>query len=260
MVNSVTIGSLTIDGNPYTISQMSGLGSANVETTAFPRPDVRGLSFIRSTYRDRRVSIQGTITGTTVSNYLSNRRSFFGALNNTDGLFTVKFTLQDGLALQFDAVVENPIEAPYLPGYVTSGDYMIELKAPDPAFYAQAASSGEVGLASGETLTSAGNLASYPEFYVYGPGTNFTIVNTSATTGESKTMQLLGTLASGEWYYVDVRDKQIFRNTAINDFEVHAGQWWNIEPGNNNITFAVASGSTDDTRFVAIWRDAYIGI
>lgn len=260
MVSSVTIGTLVIDGDPYTISQMGGLGSASVETTAYPRPTTRGSGFIRSTYRDRRVSITGAITGSSVSNYLENRRELFKALDVTNGLFTVKFTLQDGLALQFEAVVDNPIEAPFLPGRTTIGDYLIELKAPDPAFYSQTLHSHTVGLASGETVTNAGNLAAYPTVSVYGPGTNFTINIYSDLTGIQQTMILTGTLASGEHYAIDPENKTVYRNGSINSYSVFSGDWWTIQAETNDITFACASGSDQDTRLELSWRDVYIGI
>ncbi len=260
MISSLTIGTLLIDGDPYTISHLGGLSGASTETTAYPKPDARGSGFIRSTYRDRRVSIGGSITGSSVSNYLENRREFFKALDVTNGEFTVKLTLQDGLALQFEAVVENPVEAPFLPGQSTVGDYLVELKLSDPALYSQTLHTHSVGLASGETITNAGNLTAYPAVNVYGPGTDFTITIYSDLTGILQTMILTGSLASGEHYAVDPATKTVYRNGSINSYSVFSGDWWTIQAGTNDLTFACASGSDVDTHMEVTWRDVYIGI
>lgn len=249
-----------IDGDPYILSEVRGLGGPVVRMDKYDKPEMRGEEIVRARYRERPLTLRGYITGISTSTYLTNRQTLLGAFDLSAGLGTYKMVLQNGLALQFEAVPRNPIDAPYLPGEVTMGEFMVELELPDPAFYSQTQHSVDILPGSSEEVNNAGNIRTFPTLRVHGPVNGEAQLINSETGGGTITLTLpSGALVSGEYLDVNIENRTIVKNDASNRFDYFSGTWWPLFAGDNTVSFT-AQGSGGSTKLSVIYRDAYLAV
>lgn len=124
-------------------------------------------------------------------------------------------------------------------------NWTLELLAQDPRIYAEAASQ----LVGAGVAANAGIFPSFPIATITG-ATNPVIGN--STTGKEISLTL--TMAGGEELIIDF-DKRTIELDGVNRYEtlnLPTSEWWDLEPGNNTITYSGGGVLTLD------WRSAWI--
>lgn len=233
-----------------------------------------GAVYVNSKFGRRRMGITGDLIGTDV---FANRRVLVTALRQTGVMKLLEFTTYDDLELQCEVEVLK-YDNPYTHEVHT---FLIEMVAPDYRFYSQELFSFNIdktvlqGGASIPTsmpmslalysspdsdldriLTSNGTESTEPIFTITGPGTGFTVGNTTS----DKEFVLDLTLVGGDTVEVDVKNKTVIKNGVTNVYPDFSGDFWSIEPGENELRFFIESGSDADSMLNISYRDAYAGI
>jgi hypothetical protein len=251
------------------VSQAEGFEVPTTRDVFIDPPEREGSLFIGEIAGMRVLSWRGLIR----TDIQDNRR-LLSRVCTPGGLKTIQFTLCDGVDVQIQATVK--LTNPYSK---TRSPYLINAKAPYPYFESQtlhqlsspvtvrrgglpipAAIPAPIGEGGGSpfSVTNAGDIFSRPVFLIRGPGTNFTITNT--TTGESLLLET--SLASNEIVRIDTVTNEAI-NGVQNVFGLITrdpiGSWITLAPGNNNIVFSAISGSDETTEVTIIWRDTYSG-
>lgn len=232
----------------------------------------RSAAYVASKFGRRRLSWKALITGNATT--VSVLRRNLSYISRPGSLKTLKFETCDGLDLQTYVEIEK-IFMPYKIG--ARCEVLIEAVAPQWQFYSQTLHTFETaqtfitgGLAipaaipydmSGTSNTNivienVGNYAADPIFTINGPGTLFTVQN--QTTGESFVIDY--TLTVGQTIVIDVNARTIILNGSTNIYSsMISGDFWQVQPGDNVVTFNAAN-NTGDTLLTIAWRDSYIGI
>lgn len=233
-----------------------------------------GSVYINSKFGRRRMGITGDLIGASV---FANRRVLVTALRQTGTMKLLKFTTYDDLELQCEVEVVKYAN-PYTHEIHT---YLIEMIAPDYRFYSQELFSFNIdktvlqgGAAIPATIpmslvldsnpesdlnkfvTTNGTESTDPIFTITGPGTGFTVGNTTS----DKEFVLDLVLSDGDTVEVDVKNKTVIKNGVTNVYTDFSGDFWTLEPGENELRFFIASGSTTESMLNISYRDAYAGI
>lgn len=232
-----------------------------------------GAIYVNSKFGRRRMGITGDLIGTDVFAF---RRQLATVLRQTGTMKLIQFTTYDDLQLQCEAEVVKYTN-PYNHKVHT---LLLELVAPDYRFYSQELFSFDldrtsieagatipatipwsIGLSTstgslGTIITSDGNEPTDPVFSIYGPGTDFTVTNETS----DKSFVLTTTLSAGDVVVVDVNARTIIKNDTENLYTSFSGDFFTIEPGENEISFLINSGDDVDTRLNVSYRDAYNGV
>lgn len=239
--------------------------------------DVSGapsVFYVTSKFGKRVVSFQGDLLD---ANVFTLRRNIAKACRQQGRLKLIKFTTYDDLALQFEAEITKLIN----PYNMRLHQFLIEATAPDWRFYSQSEStldtestlvlggaaipaelamdlgSGESSMSTQEVYaTNNGNERTEPSFVINGPGTHFVVGN--QTTGEE--FELDYTLYADEYIEVNNKLRTVKFNGVTNIYNKFSGDWWSLEPGQNQIKFEIDLGYTDATVLQLRWRDAYNGV
>lgn len=251
------------------IGNLQGFEHSNITNIVNKVPGRSGAFYITSDYERRRLSWEGLVNGR--SSLSSGRAS---VLRTTIGaLKTLAFDTCDGLSLQVDVELNRIV----MPAKQGRSKYLFEAIAPDYRLVSQALniSSTQITVVTGGTtlptalpisfssaggtpsltVNNAGNVSASPTFTILGPGTTFIVQN--QTTGESFTVDL--TLLAGETVVVDVANRTVTKGTT-NQYGSFSGDFWELDPGDNEIFFNATSGSTDNTLLTINYRDSYNGV
>lgn len=278
MISSLVIGGVTIDNSTYLLTRLEGLNDPVTRLATYNKPDRDGAGLSKQVYDKRILFLRGFITGETLNDYLANRRELAAAFRFRDALKTLQINLADGEEIQIDVITRTEFRADQEPGETMSGLFEVELEAPDPLLYAQDASlltvyettiSGGTAIPTaiplsltageeGETYiaTNNGNYPVYPTIRLWGPGTGFNIGNQAS----GETLYYGGTLTAAQYLDIDLKAQTAKLMGITNVYGDMGGDWWDLEPGANLLSFIIDSGKDENTNFVMSWRDAYIGV
>lgn len=251
------------------VQELFGWGGGAIDTPVVNRPFGSAKSF--PTKSGQRVfGFNGKIIGSSLSNWMSQRRQLLAVLLPTDYIdedeLLLEATTDDGLDIRALVRLSKQPDMDLQPDYYLHGFYSIELVAEDPLLYLQTETTVTIaangsGTANNIALASGGANVR-PVFTITGPGTDFTITNT--TTGEFLVVE--ATLTAGQSITIDVNAGTIQRNDGTNlygsftDGSSGLGDWIKIVPGDNGFDFDVASGNTGATELDIVYRKAYKGI
>ena len=256
------------------LRKFQGLEFADVRESIDDVAGPYGSVYVNAKHGPRLVTIEGDLVG---SNVFANRRLLARALRVTGVIKLIKFTTYDDLDLQFEAeIVKN--NNPYVH---TVHTFQLQLKAPDWRLYSQELKSFDIArtnLRGGGTipgtmpfaiplstdpmsdlvsiLDNLGDEATDPIFTITGPGTTFFVGND--TTGKDFNLPI--TLLDGDEVVIDVKRRTVIKNGITNLYGSLDGDFWSINPGENDIRFLVSSGATQNTNLNISYRDAYNGI
>lgn len=233
-----------------------------------------GAIYINSKFGRRRLAFIGDLIGTDV---FLKRRQLVTVLRQTGTIKLIKFTTYDDLALQCEAEVVK-YGNPYNHQVHT---FLIELIAPDYRFYSQELFSqnldqtilqGGASIPSAvpmliplsttpetelqKIVTSNGTEATDPTFTITGPGDTFIIGN--ETSGKEFTLNLV--LDSDDTVVVNVKERTVIKNGITNVYADFDGDFWQIEPGENELRFLVSTDFDIMTQLNVSYRDAYAGV
>lgn len=238
--------------------------------------DVSGISgaiYINSKFGRRSLSWQGVIS----EEVLQGRRSLIAACR-AGNLKTILFETCDGLALQAEVEVTS-LKMPY---HLGRTKYLVNAVAPDSRFYSQELITTEISQTSirggasipfptipvaitqsdltdeelNAIVTNEGQEETEPIFVIHGPGTGFTVTN--STTGQEFTLS--STLIEGEYITIDSRAGTVIQDGITNIYDEFDGDFIKLEPGDNQFQFVVASGIDLTTILSLSYRHAYLGI
>jgi hypothetical protein len=246
------------------------------EPTGFEFPETRlvmedipsrdGSLYIGSRFGRRNLSWKGLILHPDTRD---KRRNLVQACR-VGQLKTILFELCPGLDVQTEIEVVK-LTMPY---ELNRSPYLIQAVAPDYRFFSQSEISinteiteidGGVpvpmalpapipgGSSLNFSAVNNGNTSTSPTFTIRGPGSSFVVTN--FTTGEQFELDL--TLTNVETVVIDTYNKTAFKDSQ-NVFGAFEGDWIQLEPGANIITFN-AIGYTANTRLTVSYRDAYLG-
>ncbi len=287
---SIEYNGFTFDNTTATIEELTGITMPDIrsEEEVMAEQDTALPTSYR--YGGRTFGWAGTLFDDTAADYQIIRDAMIGALNMQnqplEGL-TMTFTLVTGEVRTLREV--RPIGEPDVdfkagePGIIwntyklafrstfgwfegsetdatqqitDSGGYGVVIPAPvaSPLSPSTTVSAGTDPL----TVTNAGNANAYPIFTISGPGTNFTITN--STTGHVLTIN--ESLSTGDTITIDTRAHTIVKNGSENILaEKEDGTAWiYIQPGNNTLTFTADSGTSSDTQVRTVFNNTYCNL
>lgn len=293
MIASVEYNGYTFDNNNATIeTPMVGFGLPDIqaEEENIAEQDTAIATAYR--YRGRTFGWNGTLfaplASPTAAMYLAERDAILGAMNMQnqplEGL-TMTFTLITGDVRtlrevrpygqpKFDyeagepGIIWNSYQAIFRStyGFFEGDESDVTQQITSASIYgvvvpAPVASplSPSVSVSSGTDILEAvnnGNANATTMFTIIGPGTNFTIQN--STTGRSMTINT--TLTAGETISIDTRARRVYKNGTQNIKHLTTGSWIVMRPGTNYISFTADSGTTADTQLQTVFSDTYINI
>jgi hypothetical protein len=135
--------------------------------------------------------------------------------------------------------------------------FQCALVAEDPRIYGVEFKSSQVAAASQQMFPeNKGNTMTYPQFVVYGPGTNPTIWNFSS--GHHITINR--TLGVSEYLVVDTMTRTLLLNNTANVYgsiDFQETTWFGLEPGVNDVRITYDS-FTGSAGLTCQWRDAWL--
>lgn len=285
MIDSIEYNGFTFDTDNASIQGVFGNGFPTIVATEEAKSQQAGAVPTGYQYRSRTFGWGGDISDSSVSNYLAERNSLATALNlqnqPIEGLeMTFNLITGDAWTMKEVRLVDSNLDfpenepsriwnsyqvtfratRPFFLGtetdetqQVTSSAYGVVVPAPVPAPLTSTVASSSP--TDPLTVTNNGSANAHPVFTITGPGTNFTISN--STTGHSMTIET--TKAAGESISIDIWNRTITSGgSSLRDDLKTGSSWIYLQPGTNTLTFSVDSGSTTDTQLRTVFNDTYI--
>jgi len=281
MIASIEYNGFTFDSTGASIQAVSGNGLPIIRASSEELSQEYGALATAYLYGSRTIGWSGDLVASSLANYMTLRQNLMGALRPTllQGHDMV-FTLSDGSTRTLhDVVALDPnLDLPEGEPSRTWNSYQVTFRAHFPFFEGSehdntqqvTVISGGTGiptpvpmsLASGASsatdpliVDNEGNAPAYPTFIVTGPGTLFTIAN--STNGQRMTINV--TLTAAQQLIIDVRNRTATVG-GVSVIDSITGPWIVLDPGENTITLSADSGSTSDTQMQTIFYDTYLGI
>lgn len=285
MIETAEYNGFTFDKSNANLQGIVGNGLPDVRASDEVKSQQDGGIATGYRFGNRTFGWNGEIAGATPALYLAQRIALMGALNlqnqPVEGL-TMTFNLITGdvwtmrevriVDANFDMPEGEPSRIwnsyqvtfrstfPFFEGeetdasqQVTNSDYGIVVPAPVPGPITSTA--GAIAATDPLTVTNAGNANAYPIFVITGPGTTFTISN--STTGHS--MVISATLLAGQTIIIDTWNKTVTQGGS-NILSTFSGSWIYMQPGANTITLSVSTGSNSNTQLQTVFKDTYLGL
>lgn len=235
---------------------LSGTGMAPRSFVEDRIPFEAGSIYRQTIIDPRDVTLGLKVTGATKSDLNDKMRTLRRTLLNPGKLFV---KMSDGyryLNCRYSHGLEGDIK-PDVTGQLTQL-LSLNFRAFDPYWYSVLPVIKGFVFATGPVsvipVTNNGDVEAWPEFYIYGPGTNPTIQN--LTTG--KQFQLTVSLpTNNDFVYVrtqpgnrTIQDKN--GATAWNLLSTGQNTFWSLIPGDNSLKISFASG-TDTTTYTQMY-------
>jgi len=285
MIDTIEYNGFTFDKNNANIQAVLGNGMPDIRATEEVKSQQDGGVPTGYRFGNRTFGWSGDIVDSTPANYLAERIALMGALSlqnqPVEGL-TMTFNLITGdiWVLREVRIVDANFDLPEGEPSRTWNSYQVTFRSTFPFFEGTEVTGNQqvtnidrgtvvpspvpsplTGLAvvsSGTDpllISNAGNANAYPIFTITGPGTTFTVSN--STTGEQFT--IAATLAAGETIVIDTWNKTVLKGTD-SILGSLTGYFFAIRPGSNTLTFSVSSGSDSNTKLQTVFKNTYLGI
>lgn len=286
MIKQAVYNGFTFTNSQANLEGFVGAGTPEIRSSRENKAQQDGAVPTGYRYGARTFGWSGRLSSTTFALYRAHRIALMRALNMQnlplEGADMV-FTLLDGttvLTLREVRLVANVLDFPedepsivhnsyqltfdstfgFLEGDTVTGDQqvtnfdrgtVVPSPVPSPLNGIAVVSSGTDPL----LIENEGSANAYPVLTITGPGTTFTVLN--STTGQSFT--IAETLAAGETIVIDTWNKTVMKGTdsVLGSF---VGSFFTIWPGQNSISFSVGSGSTTDTQLETVFKHTFLGI
>lgn len=285
MIDTIEYNGFTFTKNNANIQEFIGNGLPDIRSSEELKSQEDGGIPTGYRYSSRTFGWSGDVANTSLAAYMATRKSLFAALNMQnqplEGL-TMTFNLSNGDVWTLREVRLMDANFDLREGEVsrTWNSYQVTFKATMP-FYEGDETTGiqqvtnidrgtvvpspvpspltGTAVVTSSTdpllLTNEGTANAYPVFTITGPGSTFTILN--STTGGSITIN--ETLTAGETIIIDTWNKTIMKGTTSLIGSM-SGYFFPLVTGTNQLSFSVASGSTSDTQLQTVFKDTYIGL
>ena len=250
IINQDTLETFTFynNANGIILRSFEGFEYSSVRDAIEDISGKGGAVYLTSKFGRRLVSWSGDFVSASV---FTLRRSLVAVLRQQGRMKLIKFTTYDELDLQFEAEIIKVVN----PYNHSIHSFLIEVVAPDWRFFSQEEFEVEVADGEDEIADNEGNEETDPVFRIDGPGTSFVVTNN--TTGESFTIDKA--LAVGEYIEINVKERTILLNGITSIFSNFEGDFFSLEPGENEIEFVAADGA-GATLLTITFRNAYNGL
>jgi hypothetical protein len=273
-INNITIGYQ----EPYLIKgEVQGLGNPINNPVGFEIPFSNKSSFISNYARSRVITIDFQIVSDTKQEYLTNRQNLINALYiDENTINTIEIRDSAGNEYITYGVLAGQPDLPIM--YVPFSDCSISFICYDIFLYDSVLNSETVNInqsnigvmlptmvpftllanISQTSITNEG-IKAYPIYTISGPGTNFTIQNSS--TGEYINIGYSGNnyTKSNFDIVIDTYNNTVIEN-GVSIYQYFRGDFIPLQNGVNNISFNAESGFTGLTTLTISYRTTYLGI
>ncbi len=265
--------------------------SMEIETRKeeFAKVASHGIWSARTFLGQRRITVEGTIMGQGVADYMAKRMVLMGSMMPVPELGNMKVGT---LRLQIDGIPEeisidcNLDGEPTLPvstdsGTPDSGDFQIQFLCDDPLFYSTAILTAQTGTPTGGgggltfpmtfpfdftggggggdvNVVNNGNATVYPQVIIYGPCSApqvSIIIN-----GITYSLRFQGlVLSSTEYVTIDFKARTVISSTGGSLYQLIApgSTWWTIPPGTWSASYRAGSVAAP-SKAVIYSKNAYM--
>lgn len=270
---------LRLDGS-YEIQSIEGLADAAEIRSSDKARVVRhglaaGFDYLGGRSVVLTVAIYSFSSATFRSAVADFREAFAASGGSTEYPLTFQFPgIADGVTALINCRARKlslPMDSTYWADMATA---TVELFATDPLIYsaAEATTTLALGVSSGgltfpltfpmtfgasgnsglTTVTNAGSAPSAPTFRIYGPVTNPSLRNETL----DREISVGIVLGSGEFLDIDVASRSVLLGGAASRYSsLTAAEWWELQPGGNQIRYTAASGTGVTVDLT--WRSAW---
>lgn len=261
----------TADGACWYVTKLTGwLDTPAVRLASSDKVQAHGAYLGQSFFSARQITVEGTITAPRDALLVAIRQL---GLAVSDPSTPADLVIAD--ANPAAGVASVLLGGQLLTKPVGAGGfaYSLPLTAPDPRIYSEVVKQADLSLSddtdglefpfgfpfsfgnipngNAVTATNSGNISTSPTVRFYGPLSSPTIVNNRS--GRSVRIPL--TIIPGDYIDVDMGAKTILLNGYAPRPASLSGRFWDLQPGQTEITFGASSGSGTARLF---WRDAWI--
>lgn len=277
-LNGLALNDFTDETKFYQIQQISGLaGFPSIRNSDTFRPGQHGLFTSDQFLGGKDFVIEGTFTAPTTLELNEMQQALMDAL--ADGLSSDIY-----LAWQATGEIAKRIgfrlyDAPLVsetPDRRRTREYMIPCRAADPLIYSATEHSGNITLptatggrsypksypiaygtiSTGGVLqaVNAGNIAVAPTIVIYGPVDNPRLRNVT----QGLSLELAISLGATDTLTFDFKNKTVMLNVTAGRYSsLTVDDWWDLSPGNNEISYAASTYQAGSYALVS-WRDGYL--
>jgi len=280
MISNVYINGVEITSSNVRISSVRDSINAGIDVSDYKRGGRAGVALSTPFYRNFVINMEFWIFATSPSDDLTTLRdNFVGYLRlvtdkDVEQKKTFGFKMSNGVTKEVPAIisdVRSDITQANLSHSVVSVTIRTELEyftssmgtnktisvyegggmpVPMPVPMSMASPIGGPAL----ILNNGGNAEYFPTIKVNGPFTGFVLKNN--TTG--KQIDYDGTLTGSQYLTLDMYNRVALVNGTSNALADISGDWWWLQPGNNEILLITSSGS-GNAEFQD-YKDAYRGL
>lgn len=276
-INELLTLSAQADGNHFIITNVTGLGAADIRTSSFLFSGRSGGMVTDQLYGFRTITVTGKIgsNNMTYAQHKLDRTALQDALP-IGSTIPIYITVFSGETYRIDCNVTD-LKLEYSQRGMMS-DFLIQLTAGDPFFYSTDGGDEHsamvsrvtqggyttpydlpVNWASGSSptvVTNAGEAVYLPRIELHDEATNPIITN--QTTGERFEIDI--NMVDGDLVVIDMFKRTLTLNGAnIIGNKTDDSVWWGLQVGSNSIVLDSSSGSDTVTADI-YWRNGVRGI
>jgi hypothetical protein len=274
MIDSIAIGSITLGSGAFALTGARGFELPPIRLASYDLAGADFGRFVSSYYGRRRVSIEGVVMGSDVTDFLLQREALIGSLASGNAEQTMTITV-GGYSLYLSVVLIS-LDVPPQAGIPTAASFRAEFEAAYPFLRSATADTYAISLKTGgggtlpfpavpatlaygsggsAFVVNQGNAPSWPTVRFSGPVTNPAIRNPA--TGEEVSFEIV--LAADEYLDVDFIEKTAIDHTGRNRIDTKGGDWWSLGTGTTEVAF-VADSTDPDALATLTNESAWLGI
>lgn len=267
---------LTLGDGNFHITEIDGLGAADIRTSSFLFSGRDGGLVTDQFYGFRNIDIAGTIVSPTCDQHELDRAAFLEAIPINQNIPVYITTFAGNRYLVNCRVVRPSLK--HLTGGQMS-DFLLQLTAGDPLFYDAQGDDEQTAIVervvenggydtpydlpvdweqggAPTIVTNNGNAIYYPTITLTGDGTDPRLTNLA--TGESFELDL--SVVPGDEIVIDMYNRTVTLNGSdIIGNKTIDSVWWGLLPGANAIALTSDSAS-DELEAEITWRNGVTGI
>lgn len=277
------VKNIYIDGTKITSSQFIPISikdssTAQIGLSSYERGGRSGVALSSPLYRNFVISIDFMIIGASNADLITQRDTFIGYWKlkidkNQDQKYVVGFEMSNGITKEIPAVVTR-VSSDISPKNLSHSIVSVILRTELEYFTSSVTNTKNIYIYNGGgmpvpmpvpmdmsnpfnsndlTVTNNGNAEYYPSIKVNGSFSGFILKNKTL----NKSLNYSGTLSSSDYLSIDMYNRVALLNGTTNALANISGDWWWLQPGNNEILLITTNG---DGNIDITYKDAYRGL